>query len=212
MNSQWLTILMSNLMSKGLELDGQVRKQMQTTKDLLKEQLEQRGIRVSASDLAAIVEEVAPAASRAAVSYVVDFMRPFAAGMGLRFARLSDTQVEVVLPLKTRNALGETEEFHAGAVTTAAIEAVRALWMRHAPLGEFKIEVISLNADFIANSHEDCRLRAELVEEEREECLTLLRSQQEATSEMDVQVVTERDQVVAKIYIKLKLHHTPAIG
>lgn len=208
MNSQWLTILMS----KGLELESQVRKQVQTTKDLVKEQLEQRGIRISAADLAAVVEEVAPTASKAAVSYVVDFMRPFAAGMGLRFARLSDTQVEVVLPLRTRNAVEETHEFHAGAMATAAIEAVRALWMRHAPLGEFKIEVVSLSADFIGTPQEECRLRAELLDEEREECLAQLREHQEAVSELNVQVVTEADQVIAKIYLKLKLRHTPAIG
>lgn len=208
MNSQWLTILMS----KGLELESQVRKQVQTTKDLLQTQLEQRGIRLSAADLAVVVEEIAPSASRAAVSYVADLMRPFAAGMGLRFARLSDTQVEVVLPIKTRNALEESQEFHSGAVVTAGIEAVRALWMRHAPLGEFKIEVVSVNADFLSITQEDCRLRAELLEEDREECLSDLRANREAFSEMDVQVATDSEQVVAKIFIKLKLHHTPAIG
>lgn len=54
MNQQWLTILMS----KGIELEQNLRQQFQTAKEGLKTQLEERGIRLSAADLAAVLEDV----------------------------------------------------------------------------------------------------------------------------------------------------------
>jgi uncharacterized protein (UPF0147 family) len=67
MNQQWLTILMS----KGIELEQNLRQQFQTAKEGLKTQLEERGIRLSAADLASLLEEVSPKASHAALSWVL---------------------------------------------------------------------------------------------------------------------------------------------
>ena len=117
MNQQWLTILMS----KGIELEQNLRQQIQHAKDGLKTQLEERGIRLSAADFAALLEEVSPKASHAALSYALDIVRPFSAGMGLRISRLADTQVEMVIPARTRN-LSDLKQMHEGAVVTAAMK------------------------------------------------------------------------------------------
>lgn len=207
MNQQWLTILMS----KGIELEQNLRQQLQQAKDGFKTQLEERGIRLSAADLAAMLEEVSPKASHAALSYALDIVRPFSAGMGLRISRLSDTQVEMVIPARTRN-LSDTKAMHEGALLTAAIEAAKLLWMRHAPLGNFEIIVLRAEADFFKAQSEDCRLRMELSESVRELILSEVRERRESQTEAEIKIFDEHDQAVGSVILQLKLKHTPAIS
>lgn len=207
MNQQWLTILMS----KGIELEQNLRQQLQQAKDGLKTQLEERGIRLSAADLAALLEEVSPKASHAALSYALDIVRPFSAGMGLRISRLSDNQVEMVVPSRTRN-LNDTKQMHEGALITAAIEAAKLLWMRHAPLGNFEISVAGTQAEFFKTQTADCRLRMELPETTREVVLAEVRDQREAQAEAEVKIYDDNDQAVGSVVLQLKFKHTPALA
>ncbi|HWU42980.1 MAG TPA: YiiD C-terminal domain-containing protein [Bdellovibrio sp.] len=207
MNQQWLTILMS----KGIELEQNLRQQLQHAKEELKTQLEDRGIRLSAADFAALLEEISPKASHAALSYALDKVRPFSAGMGLRISRLSDSQVEMVIPARTRN-LNDTKSMHEGALSTAAIEAAKLLWMRHAPLGHFDISVTRLEAEFFKTASEDCRLRMELSETTREVVLAELRDKREASTETELKIFDEHDQAVGSVILQLKLTHMPALG
>ncbi|XGC80574.1 PaaI family thioesterase [Bdellovibrio bacteriovorus] len=207
MNQQWLTILMS----KGIELEQNLRQQLQSAKDGLKTQLEDRGIRLGAADLAALLEEISPKASHAALSYALDIVRPFSAGMGLRISRLSDTQVEMVIPARTRN-MSEENSLHEGALMTAAIEAAKLLWMRHAPIGGFHITVTHTEANFFKTCSEECRLRLELSEQSREIILTQVRDNREAKAEAEVKVFDEHEQAIAEIRLNLNFKHMPALG
>ncbi|AHZ83930.1 hypothetical protein Bb109J_c3326 [Bdellovibrio bacteriovorus] len=206
MNQQWLTILMS----KGIELEQNLRQQLQNAKDGLKSQLEERGIRLSAADLAALLEEVSPKASHAALSYALDIVRPFSAGMGLRISRLSDTQVEMVVPARTRN-LNEVKTMHEGALVTAAIEAAKLLWMRHAPMGSFEINVTRLESELFKVTSEECRVRMELPETVREVVLAEVRDRREAKAEVELKVFDSNDQAVAEFRLHLSFKHTPAL-
>jgi acyl-coenzyme A thioesterase PaaI-like protein len=207
MNQQWLT----TLMAKGIEMEQKLRRQMGDAKEGLKSQLEERGIRMSASDLAALLEEVSPKASHAALSYALDLVRPFSAGMGLRISHLADTHVEMVIPARTRN-MSDSNILHEGALVTAAIECAKLLWMRHAPMGEFEIIVTQMQSDFFKQQTDDCRLRMELTESQREVVLAEIRQHRESTSENSVKVFDSNDQAVAEIQINLKFRHTPALG
>ncbi|HEX7675499.1 MAG TPA: YiiD C-terminal domain-containing protein [Bdellovibrio sp.] len=206
MNQQWLTILMS----KGIELEQNLRQQLQHAKDGLKTQLEERGIRLSAADLAALLEEVSPKASHAALSYALDIVRPFSAGMGLRISRLSDSQVEMVIPARTRN-LNDVKQMHEGALVTAAIESAKLLWMRHAPLGNFEIVVTRLESEFFKTQTDDCRMRMELPETTREVVLAEIRDKREAEGEAEVKIFDVHDQAVGSVIMQLKFKHTPAL-
>lgn len=206
MNQQWLTILMS----KGIELEQNLRQQLQNAKDGLKSQLEERGIRLSAADLAALLEEVSPKASHAALSYALDIVRPFSAGMGLRISRLSDTQVEMVVPARTRN-LNEVKTMHEGALVTAAIEAAKLLWMRHAPMGSFEINVTRIESELFKVTSEECRVRMELPETVREVVLAEVRDHREAKAEVELKVFDSNDQAVAEFRLHLSFKHTPAL-
>lgn len=206
MNSQWLTMLMS----KGIELEQNLRQQVHQSKEELKTQLEKRGIRMNASDFAAMIEEVSPKASHAALSYALDKIRPFSAGMGLRISRLSDFQIELILPARTRN-FSDTDTFHEGALTTTAIEAAKILWIRHALVGNFDFSVSRIEADFFKAQAGDCRLRMELPEAHRELILAELREKRTATTECEIKIYDDHEQAVGEIHLNLKLSHIPAL-
>lgn len=207
MNQQWLTILMS----KGIELEQNLRQQLQNAKEGLKSQLEDRGIRLSAADLAALLEEVSPKASHAALSYALDMVRPFSAGMGLRISRLSDTQVEMIMPARTRN-MNEQNQLHEGAMTAAAVEAAKLLWMRHAPMGNFEITVSRMQCEFFKIQTDEVRLRMELPESTRETVLAELRDRRESKAEAELMIFDDHDQAVAEVHLHLVFKHTPALS
>lgn len=207
MNQQWLT----TLMSKGIELEQNLRQQFQTAKAGLKNQLEERGIRLNAADLAALLEEVSPKASNAALSYALDILRPFSGGMGLRVSRLSDTQIEMVLPSRARN-MTENKNLHEGALVTAAMEAAKILWIRHAPMGEFDIQVQHCEAEFLKAHSEECRLRMELSEALRETILAEIRGQREASCEVVIKAYDDNEQTLAEFNLSLRLKHRPVLA
>lgn len=206
MNQQWLTILKS----KGIELEQNLRQQLQTAKEGIKSQLEDRGLRLSPSDLAALVEEISPKASHAALSYAMDILRPFSAGMGLRISKLSDTRIEMVIPARTRN-MNESKSLHEGALMTAAIEAAKTLWMRHAPLGKFEIEVTRCQAEIFKTQGGECRLRLEVSETLRETVLAEMRHRTEAVADVTVRAFDDHDQAVGEFNLSLKLKHRPTL-
>jgi acyl-coenzyme A thioesterase PaaI-like protein len=207
MNQQWLTILKS----KGIELEQNLRQQIQVAKDEVKTQLKDRGIRLSPADIAALIEEVSPKASHAALSYALDMVRPFSAGMGLRVSRLSDSHIEMILPVRARS-LNESSHLHEAAFVTAAIEAAKILWMRHAPMGAFEINVIRIQADFLKQFGDECRARIELSESTRETILAEIRDRREAKSSVEVKFFDDNEQALAEIRLELNLKHTPALS
>ena len=210
MNQQWLTILLS----KGIELEQSLRQQVQSATDQMKSQmkkkLEERGMRLSPTDLAALAEELFPNASNAALSYALDVLRPFSAGMGLRISRLSDHQVEMILPARTRN-MTEAKELHEGALTTAAVESAKLLWMRHAPLEGFDVRATKIEAEFFKTHKEQCRLRMELNEQEREAVLATIRQHRKASSECEVQIFDESEQAIGQVLLQLQFEHSPQL-
>lgn len=207
MNQQWLTILMS----KGIELEQTLRQQLKTAQTEVKAQLAERGLRLDANDIAAFLEEVSPKASHAALSYAMDLVRPFSVGMGLRVSHLGDTQIEMVIPARTRN-MTETRHLHEAALTTAAIEAAKLLWLRHAPLGNFEISVSRIEGQFFKQQGEDCRLRMELPEAVREVVLAELRHHMESKADAVLNIFDENEQAVAEIHLTLKMKHTPTLS
>lgn len=206
MNSQWMT----TLLSKGIELEQSLRKGFEGAQTQLKKELETRGIKLSAADLAALVEDIAPPASRAALSGALDFVRPFTAGMGLRVARISDTQIEIVIPPRARN-LDSEGRLHDGALIAAGVEAAKLLWTRHAPLGRFDVETRALSLDVRKPAAKIVRARLELNETARETALAQLRRAREASSDIALRFVDEDERSVADMTLSLKLSHTPAL-
>lgn len=201
---------MTTLFSKGIELEQSLRSKLGHAQLQVRKELESRGLNLSAADLAALIEEVAPTASRVALSGALDFLRPFTAGLGLRVARLSDTQLELVIPARERN-LGSDGHLHEGVLIGAGIEAAKLLWSRHAPLGVFEADVRSLSFEMHRSTAKTVRVRLELQETSRENTLAILRKEREATSDLSLRYLDDDEQSVADLGLSLKLRHTPTL-
>ena len=177
----------------------------------LQTQIRNHGVQISTSDLAALIENISPKASQNVLSYALDFFSPIAMGMGLKIARLSDTQVEVVIPFRKKN-LTENHELNESVCTTAAVEGVRCLWRRHAPLGQLEIKVLEMRFKKHRLLQGACRARMELSPAHREKVLAQLRRQQISECENNIALYDDKDQKVAEISVRLELKWTPALN
>lgn len=177
----------------------------------LEKNLKNRGLSLRPTDLAAFVEGVVPKSSRVALSYALDFLRPFSAGMGFRITRLSDRHVELVIPARKRNQDDEGR-IHEGALLTGALEAARLLWLRHAPLGDFKVHLQQSTFQVLQDYAGDIRVRMELPEVQCEDVLAQIRSHQQAQTDVVLHFFDEKEKSVAEVTMTLQLKHTPGLS
>lgn len=192
MNSDWKT----TLLSKSLSLNRQ-----------LERQLAARGLRLNAVDFASFIEHWAPQTSRDALSYVLNFLRPVVLGMGLRISRLSDEKIEIVIPTRAKNK-NEEGSVHESILITAAIEGAKTLWLRHAPLGDFHIQVDEINLKNLKSSKAEIRMRLEAPEVLRQTVLGQLRVMNRARIENHIQFFEQGDQLVAESTLHLTVSTT----
>lgn len=184
---------------------------LSTLRKNLEKNLKDRGLSLRPTDLAALVEGMAPKSSRAALSYALDFLRPFSAGMGFRVTRLSDRHVELVIPARKRNQ-DEDGRIHEGALLTGALEAARLLWLRHAPLGDFKVHLQQSQFHVVQDYSGDIRVRMELPEMQCENVLAQIRSHQIAETEVVLHFYDEKEKSVAETTMTLQLKHVPGLN
>jgi hypothetical protein len=177
----------------------------------LEMKLHERGISLRSTDLAALIEARAPKSSRAALGFALDLIRPFTAGMGLRISRLSDQNIEMILPVRKRNEAAPGR-IHEGAMLTAALEAARLLWLRHAPHGEFSVQLKEATLQILQDYEGDLILRMELQEMQRETVLMQLRRHQQATPGTSVNIFDSKKKAIGKIEMTLHLVHIPMLA
>jgi hypothetical protein len=204
MTQQWMTTL------KGSLIPAPIKKNLEKAADDIRKILEKRGVQLTPADLAALLEQISPRSSKEFLSYALDLLRPFTAGLGFRIARLSDTQVEIVIPDRTRN-LTENREIHEAVLSAAGIEAFRQLWLRHAPLGNMVLDVQETTFKKFHPVKGPCRAKMELSETTREKILAQLRSKRKSESDAQISVFDENDQKVAELTVKADLKWTPAL-
>ena len=153
----------------------------------VKKQLGKQGLRMNPVDFAGFIEPWAPQASREILSTVLDFFRPLALGLGLRISKLKDTQLEMILPARKKNR-NENEQMDESALLAAALRGTKILWLRNAPLGQFKQTVKTIQLRAVDTPDEGMSilnkyyLRVELPETHRELVLSQVRIQGRALS------------------------------
>ncbi len=173
--------------------------------------LKQKGLKLDPADLVSLLEEIAPNARNGALSYVLDWMRPFTAGMGLRVARLGDQHVELILPNKPHNQSREGV-LHEGVLFSGGTEAVRLLWERHAPFGEFKILFKKSQFELRQQPDSEVRIRFEMLEASREAVLSALRAQRVCAAEAMVSIFSDKDQHIGELHLQYEIHFTPSLS
>ena len=202
---------MTTLISKAPFLPTLFRKNLVKVETEFRAWLQRHGVQFSPADFAALVENVSPKASQGILSYALDFIRPLALGMGLKIARLSDTQVEVSIPFRAKN-LTENGEIDESVCTAAAIEGARSLWRRHAPMGHLQLSVLELRFKKHRLIQSACRARMELSESSREKVLAQLRRHRVSECENNISFFDDKDQKIAEISARLELKWTPALN
>lgn len=213
--------VLSSLISKGLTVEAEIRQKIQSevtdklqtdlrdkiesAKNNLRTQLEDRGIKRSLPDLLMLIEEISPPASNAALSYALDALKPFDAGLGLRIARLTDQQIEMVIPRKSRN-LNEDQIIHEAVIMGAAIEAVKSLWDRHCPT-EIKMKIRFNKIEIKLNelTPSEFRVRYEVPESIRERALADLRSGGPVRVEGSLLAFDENEKCVAEVSLQFEI-------
>lgn len=207
MKSQWMT----TLFSKGLLVEQGLRKGFGDLRSHLERELGRRGVRLTAEDLAALVEDLLPGASRGYVGMALQYLRPFASNMGFRVAKLSDTQVELVVPMRTRNSHGDGY-LHEATLVAAGQECQRLLWSRHAPLGRFEIRLTSAQLNIHRPARADVRVRMELNESARETALSVLRESFETSTESSIYFFDDNEQSIGEMTLSARLVYQPALS
>lgn len=182
-----------------------------TVKKNMESILESKGVKLSPADLAALLEDLTPEGSRAALSYALEFVHPFVFGLGLRISHLTDEKIEIVIPDRIKNK-NDQGNIHEAAMLASAVEAFHVLWQRHAPLGSFSIASKSSQIEIVKPTSSSIRLRMEITEKDREEILFQLRNQGKSLQTVQVHFFDDADQVVAEISLVSDLRWTQTIG
>lgn len=150
------------------------------------------------------VEDYSKPGFQAMWSFVVNVMRPFSSGMGLRVANLSPQQVEIVIPDWLRN---KDEKFlHEATYLTAAKEGLR-IWIQRllGPSTEFEIKMIQIKT--IHPIEGNARVIFQFEDSEKEIFLHHLQQKKNLEQIFNWTVTDENElkcaEVELKVYIEL---------
>lgn len=157
-----------------------------------------------------IVEEVSEAidskSPKTVLNFALDVLKPYLRALGLRIARISEEQIEVILPEKFHNSgtfeVGSLDlQPDEGAICSAATFAFRQLWKRNSPKGRFSISVQKLSFERVREMRGDLSFRFELSKFTRETIFANLADKEKSESEFVIHVYNEAEQIVAEVHI-----------
>ncbi len=192
----------------GLELEKKVRDSYVRTREVveaqIKEQLKHRGLNLKMEDLSALVEDISPRASRLLNGYVLNYLRSISHTLGFRIAKLTDSYMEVVLPLQTHSS-NSIHEMSEAALIGGATESCRILWNRRFEQESCELRFTKIQYRVLRPIHEDCRLRLEINEGQCQTLLLDLRNQQQGTTKSEVKVFDGHEQLLAEIELELSV-------
>lgn len=155
------------------------------------------------------VEDYSKPSFNAMWSFVVNVLRPFSAGMGLRVSHLSPQLVEVVVPNWLRNQ--DQNELHEATFLTAAKEGQR-LWLQRLLGSHVEFEITQYTIQIFQKSMSTTRVRMAMQTEEIEIFLREVRLQTVMQSQFQWQVVDDAEKVAAQIEMKVNVKVPPQIG
>lgn len=148
------------------------------------------------------VEDYSKPGFQAMWSFVVNVMRPFSSGMGLRIATLSPQQIEVVIPDWLRN---KDEKFlHEATYLTAAKEGLR-IWVQRllGPATEFELKQVQIKSTHPISG--DARVCFQLEDSEKEIFLHHLQQKQSLEHIFSWTVLDANEMKCAEVELKVFL-------
>lgn len=144
------------------------------------------------------VEDYSKPSFQAMWSFVINVMRPFSAGMGLRVSHLSPNQVEIVIPDWLRNK--DEKYLHEATYLTAAKEGLR-LWLTRLLGEDASFGVQSYHIKMMGALETSARVCFSIEDSDRE--IFLRKMHQETSNEETFLWIVrdENDQTFAEIEI-----------
>jgi len=148
------------------------------------------------------VEDYSKPGFQAVWSFVVNVLRPFSAGMGMRISHLSPQHVELVIPNWLRNQ--DEGALHEATFLTAAKEGQR-LWLQRLLGPETVFEIKNLNLRILSPAETSARVSFTFEDQEREIFLHQLQQKQDLEQNFVWQVRDENEKSCAEVEIKVKI-------
>jgi hypothetical protein len=146
------------------------------------------------------VEQINHPRVRAIIAYALDSVRPHNLSLGLRLAKLSTNQIELILPHKRRNCASDGSVLP-GVLVSAGLEAFKILWERNFFENQ-KVQIQFKNMDWsqLRPTKKQVRVKAELSTLARESTLAELNKNKKASQQMQVKFF-EEDMIVGELLI-----------
>jgi hypothetical protein len=139
-----------------------------------------------------------------ALNFALDLLKPYLQALGLRIAKLSEEQVEVIMPEKVlfQNSEHEHDE---GAIVTAALFAYKTLWSKNAPKGNFQVQIKKVELEKVRAATGDLHIKILMSKLAREAVFADLADHNSATQEIQLQIYDINKQVVAQVQVSAML-------
>ncbi len=195
------TLIQKTLNLSYKNLDSSLRASLLGLRNELQKEMESRGLRFTMVDFSALIEEHSPESSRFILGFMLNFLRPFSAGMGFRVTRISDTQIEIIVPWKFRNR-SDRGHLHEASLLPAALEAAQIFWQRHIDV-PIQILLQSETTRWQQQMSEDARVRLEVSPPNREFVVSQLREQAQQLVDMKFQVYGGADRLTAELDLQV---------
>ncbi len=148
------------------------------------------------------VEDYSKPGFQAMWSFVVNVMRPFSSGMGLRVAMLSPHHVEIVIPNWLRNK--DEKYLHEATYFTAAKEGTR-LWLQRLVGTSIVYELKQVQISLFHSIEGSARVSFQLGDSEKEIFLHQLQQKQHTEYPFKWIVLDENELKCAELELKMEL-------
>lgn len=148
------------------------------------------------------VEDYSKPGFQAMWSFVVNVMRPFSAGMGMRISHLSPGHVEIIIPNWLRNK--DEQALHEATFLTAAKEGQR-IWLQRLLGPKAEIEIKSFQVRVLCAVDSSARVAFTMEDSEREVFLHQLQQKQNVEQNFIWFVRDENEKACAEVEIKTQL-------
>jgi hypothetical protein len=148
------------------------------------------------------VEDYSKPGFNAMWSFVVNALRPFSAGMGLRVASLSPHLVDIVIPNWLRNQ--DAGYLHEATYLTAIKEGQR-LWLHRLFGDQTQILLVSFQFNYLGPTEKSARARFSIEPQDLDIFLTEARLKSEVESVFNWQIFDEVEIKCADVELRVKL-------
>lgn len=172
--------------------------------------LQQQGVKLSLSDVAYWIERSSPQRARNFLSYALDLVRPFSAGLGVFCRFQTDDEIVLEMKLRPRNKSSEGD-LHSGAVIGAAIEACELMLDRHGPVNGFSYQIKEQSATFEKRMVAPIFLNFEWPPAIREKMFMKMQKEKMTEAQFEILMSDKAHKSIGKVLLTYEFKYRPRL-